>query len=417
MLPYSGAIYGFIFAKKLPGHPRKFVFSCLSGEYAGILHSMLMTKLYLSFPWLTFFFIVFCLMTLAQLFYYGWFFRRLAFFSPAPRDQSQQHPVSVIICARDEAARLITHLPGALVQSYPSTHEVIVVNHNSQDDTRFLLDEFKKTFKGLHIVNLEQEAIGIPGKKYPLSMGIKEAKYEIVLLTDADCVPASEFWMQKMQDGYHAGIEVVLGYSPYKKNSGLLNKIIRFDTFHTALQYLSYALAGLPYMGVGRNLSYKKDVFLRNKGFSAINHLPGGDDDLFINKVANRINTAIVIDPDSFTLSEPKKTFNEWFKQKSRHYSAAKYYKPLHKFLLGLYSCSHLLFYPLFIASLFFNWRLALPIFGIRLIVQGVIYYKAMQKLGEEDLFAWWWLLDIWMVAYYLIFASTLWKKPRPTWK
>src|ERR1700710_2222743 len=281
--------------------------------------------------WSEIWFTLFCLVCFIQLFYYGWFFMRLAFFRKPSKEKSQQHPVSVIICARDEAANLAENLPGSLVQTYPSTHEVIVVNHNSQDDTRFLLDEFKKTFKGLHIVNLEQEAIGIPGKKYPLSMGIKEAKYEIVLLTDADCVPATEFWMQKMQDGYHNGIEVVLGYSPYKKSPGFLNKIIRFDTFHTALQYLSYALAGMPYMGVGRNLSYKKDVFLRNKGFSAINHVPGGDDDLFINKVATKENTAIVIDPDTFTLSEPKKTFSEWFRQKTRHYTTSRYYKKQHK--------------------------------------------------------------------------------------
>ena len=376
-----------------------------------------MTKLYWSFPWLEIFFIVFCLITLVQLFYYGWFFRRLAWYSAPEKQTSQQHPVSVIICARDEAARLVTHLPGALVQTYPSTHEVIVVNHNSQDDTRFLLDEFKKTFKGLHIVNLEHEAIGIPGKKYPLSMGIKEARYEIVLLTDADCIPASEFWMQKMQDGYDKGIEVVLGYGAYKRAPGVLNKIIRFDTFHTALQYLSYALAGQPYMGVGRNLSYKKDVFLRNKGFSAINHVPGGDDDLFINKVATGQNTAIVIDKDTFTLSDPKKNFGEWFRQKARHYSTAKYYKPRHKFLLGLYSFSHILFYPLLIVSLFYDWRVALSLYGIRLIVQGIVFHKTMRRLGEEDLFPWWWLLDIWMFAYYLIFSSTIWKKPRQNWK
>jgi len=376
-----------------------------------------MTKLFWSIPWLELFFIVFCVITMVQLFYYGWFFRRLAFYTPLPKEHSQQHPVSVIICARDEAARLVTHLPGALVQRYPSTHEVIVVNHNSQDETRYLLDEFKKKFKGLHIVNLEHEAIGIPGKKYPLSMGIKEALYEIVLLTDADCVPATEFWISKMQDAYNDGIEVVLGYSPYKKSPGFLNKIIRFDTFHTALQYFSYALAGLPYMGVGRNLSYKKGLFFRNKGFSAINHVPGGDDDLFINKVATKTNTAIMLDPDTFTLSEPKKTFGEWFRQKSRHYTTAKYYKPLHKFLLGLYSTTHMLFYPLLIISLFFNYKAALIIFGVRLIVQAIVFNKSMQKLGEEDLFPLWWLLDIWMFFYYIIFASTLWKKPRAGWK
>ena len=376
-----------------------------------------MAKLFWSIPWLELLFIVFCVITMVQLFYYGWFFRRLAFYTPPPKEHSQQHPVSVIICARDEAARLVTHLPGALVQRYPSTHEVIVVNHNSQDETRYLLDEFKKKFKGLHIVNLEHEAIGIPGKKYPLSMGIKEALYEIVLLTDADCVPATEFWIQKMQDAYRDGTEVVLGYSPYKKSPGFLNKLIRFDTFHTALQYFSYALAGLPYMGVGRNLSYKKGIFLRNKGFSAINHLPGGDDDLFINKVATKTNTAIMLDPDTFTLSEPKKTFGEWFRQKSRHYTTAKYYKPMHKLLLGLYSVSHLLYYPLLVVSLFFSWKIALIIFGVRLIVQAFIYNRTMKKLGEDDLFPWWWLLDLWMFFYYIIFASTLWKKPRAGWK
>lgn len=375
-----------------------------------------MVKMYSNFPWKEFLFIVFCLITLIQLSYYGIFFRLLAFFKPADKEQSQQHPVSVIICARDEATKLVTHLTGVLVQTYPTTHEVIVVNHNSQDDTRYLLDEFKKTFKGLHIVNLEQEAIGIPGKKYPLSIGIKEAKYEIVLLTDADCVPASEFWIRKMQDGYQKGIEVVLGYSPLHKRPGILNKVIRFDCFHTGLQYLSYALAGLPYMGVGRNLSYKKEVFFRNKGFSKINHVPGGDDDLFINQVATKDNTAVMLDPETFTLSEPKKTFGEWLRQKARHYSTAKYYKPLHKFLLGGYSLTHFLFYPLFFFSLFFDWRAAFGVFFVRLIVQGFIYYKAMQKLQEEDLFPWWWLLDIWMFFYYFIFVSALWKKPRSGW-
>ncbi len=376
-----------------------------------------MDQLFAHLAWKEIVFSLFCLVCLVQLFYYAWFFQRLAFFRPRDKDKSQQHPVSVIICARDEAAKLAANLPGSLVQKYSSTHEVIVVNHHSQDDTRYLLDEFKKTFKGLHIVNLEYEAKGIQGKKYPLSMGIKEAKYEIVLLTDADCVPASEFWIQKMQDGYREGTQVVLGYSPYRKAPGLLNKLIRFETFHAALQYLSYALAGLPYMGVGRNLSYKKELFFRNKGFSSINHVPGGDDDLFINKVANGRNTQIVIDPETFTISEPKKTFAEWKKQKTRHYSTSKYYKTKHKTLLGLYASSQFLVYPLFLVCLILvDWRWALGVFGIRFLLQALVYYRSMRKLGEGDLFAWWWLLDLWMFLYYIIFARPLWKKPRSNW-
>jgi glycosyltransferase involved in cell wall biosynthesis len=376
-----------------------------------------MQHLYSDVTWHQILFGAFCLMALVQLFYYLSYFRLLAFYKPLVRQQSQQHPVSIIICARDDAAKLAMNLPGCLVQQYPSTHEVVVVNHNSQDDTRFLLDEFKKSYKGLHIVNLEHEAIGIPGKKYPLSMGIKEARHEIVLLTDADCVPASEFWVEKMQDGYTDGIKIVLGYGAYKKKPGSLNKIIRFETFHTALQYLSFALAKMPYMGVGRNLSYKKELFFNNKGFSAINHVAGGDDDLFINMVADENNTGVVIDPEAFTLSEPKKTFGEWVNQKNRHFTTSKYYRPKTKFLIGLYTSSHFLFYPLFVLSLIlFSWQLSLAVFGLRFLIQGLVFYKVMRKLKEQDLFVWWWLLDIWMFFYYIIFMPALWKRPRKTW-
>ncbi|NII23578.1 glycosyltransferase [Pseudoflavitalea sp. X16] len=367
--------------------------------------------------WWQVIFYVFCLVAFIQLLYYWIIFQRLAYFKPSEKIKSQQHPVSVIVCARDEAANLAKNLPGVLVQTYPTTHEVIVVNHNSQDETRYLLEEFKKTFKNLHIVNLEQEAKGIPGKKYPLSIGIKEAHHEILLLTDADCVPASESWMQKMQDAYGEGTEIVLGYGAYHKQPGVLNKLIRFETFHSALQYLSFALAGMPYMGVGRNLSYKKGLFFANKGFSSINHVLSGDDDLFINRVAKKDNTAIAIDQEAITLSAPKKTFGDWWRQKNRHFTTGKFYKPTHRFLLGLYSLTHFLFYPLLIVSaLFYDWRISLGIFLVRCLSQAIIYYKAMNKLHEKDLFAWWWLLDIWMFIYYCIFAPALWKKPRKNW-
>jgi glycosyltransferase involved in cell wall biosynthesis len=376
-----------------------------------------MELLKLEINWRLLVFYAFAGVTALQLFYYWWFFRRLAFYQPRQKTQSQTHPVSVIVCARDQAANLTDKLPGVLVQTYPTTHEVIVVNDNSVDETKYLLDELKKTFRHLQAVNLEYEAKLIQGKKYPLSIGIKEARHEVVLLTDADCVPASEFWMQKMQDGYDNGIEVVLGYGAYNKKPGILNKLIRFETFHSALQYLSYALAGVPYMGVGRNLSYTRNLFFRNKGFSAINRVPGGDDDLFINMVATARNTGVVIDPEAFTLSEPKKTWQEWMRQKSRHYSTGRFYKGKHRFLLGLYSLTHFLFYPLFVVALFvLGWQLAIALFLARFLSQAYIFYKGMEKLNEKDLWRWWWLLDIWMFWYYLIFAPAIWRKPRQNW-
>ena len=171
-------------------------------------------------------------------------------------------------------------------------------------------------------------------------------------------------------------------------------------------------------MGVGRNLSYKKQLFFKNKGFSSVNHLPGGDDDLFINQVASRSNTRIVIDPDSFTMSEPKKSFRDWFKQKTRHFSTAKFYRPKQKWLLGIYTLSQFLFYPVFVVSLIFAaWTWTLAVFGLRFLLQGIVYFKTMKRLNESDLFPFWWLLDIWMTIYFLIFAPSVWKKPRMEWR
>ena len=362
---------------------------------------------------------VFTAVVLIQLFYYLYFFKRVGDYQiPLKKEHTQQHPVTVIICARDEYENITHNLPGVLAQDYPTTHEVIVVNDNSVDETKYILAELQKTFRKLQVVDLAQEAKLITGKKYPLSIGIKEAKHEIVLLTDADCVPASEHWLQKMQSAFDNGVEVALGYGAYQKMPGFLNKAIRFETFHTALQYFGYALAGKPYMGVGRNLAYKKNLFFRNKGFSSINHIPSGDDDLFINMVATKDNTAVVIDPEAFTLSKPKETWKDWRRQKNRHYSTGKFYKSTHKFLLGLYTASFFLFYPLFICSvLLFDWRWSLIPFAVRLFTVGIIWNKAMKKLNESDLFPMFLFWDIWMFFYYIIFASAIWKKPHKSWK
>jgi glycosyltransferase involved in cell wall biosynthesis len=367
--------------------------------------------------WEAILFYVFCSATAVQLFYFIFFFGRVAFFKPKKKVRSQQHPVSVVICARDEDENLARNLPGVLVQQYPSTFEVVVVNDNSVDDSKYILQELKKTFKSLNVVELTQEAKLISGKKYPLSVGIREAEHEILLLTDADCVPASEYWIQKMQDGYDRDIEIVLGYGAYHKKKGLLNKLIRFETFHTALQYLSYALAGVPYMGVGRNLSYRKYLFIRHKGFSSMNHIPSGDDDLFVNKVASGKNTAVVLDPDAITRSIPKTTWKGWLRQKSRHYTTAKYYRPVHKFLLGLYFATQFIYYPLFTAIvLFYDWKFALAVFAPRLILQAIIFWKSMKKMDEKDLWPWFLLLDMWMFVYYIIFAPALWRRPKHEW-
>lgn len=362
-------------------------------------------------------FIVFAIIAGIQIFYYLRYFSLMTFYNKRPSGFHMESPVSVIICARDEADHIEQNLPGVLVQKYKSTHQVVVVNDNSMDDTKYFLEALYKDFKQLHIVELKQEAMHIPGKKFPLSMGIKSARYEIILLTDADCIPSSENWIQLMQDAFTPGIEIVLGYGAFKKKNGFLNGLVRFDAFHSALQYFSYALAGQPYMGVGRNLAYKKELFYKQKGFASHHHLAGGDDDLFINAAATSTNTTVVLDKDTFTLSTPPDNWREWIRQKRRHNSTGRYYKLKDRVKLGLYMLSHFLFYPLLIISFFsFNWQFVILVFSIRLIVQGIVFFRCMKKLNESDLFPYYLLWDFWMFFYYLIFISSLWKKPMKNW-
>lgn len=368
--------------------------------------------------WQLIIFIAFCVLSFIQLFYYLFFFSRLSFYKAKSSSTSQTHPVSVVICARDEARNISEHLPTVLEQDYPFTHEVLVVDDNSYDETKYILEDLKKTHKQLQVITLTQEAKVVPGKKFPLSIGIKSAKHEIVLLTDADCSPVSNKWIDSMQHVYDEKTEIVLGYGSFQKKSGMLNKLIRWETFHSALQYFSYALAGVPYMGVGRNLSYTKTIFFRNKGFASHNNIPGGDDDLFVNNAATKHNTRINIDKDSFTVSKPASTWAQWRIQKRRHYTTSKYYKKSHKFLLGLYSLSHFFYYPLFIAAcLWYNWQYALAIFGVRLLIQLFVYAKCLAKLNEKDLLPYFLFFDIWMFIYYLLFAPALLRKPTSTWK
>jgi len=295
--------------------------------------------------------------------------------------------VSVVICARNEYLHLKENLPLILEQDYPA-FEVLVVNHSSDDDTQYLLTSLAATYPNLKNITIQQDLNFFSGKKFPLSIGIKSARYDQVLLTDADCKPASRDWIRHMQSAFTPKIEVVLGYGSYSRSPGLLNRLIRFDTVHIAIQYLSYALAGIPYMGVGRNLSYLKQIFYRNNGFISHYHIRSGDDDLFINRVARRSNTAIMVHPDSYTLSDPKQTTGQWITQKKRHLSTSNLYKFSHKLLLGMYAFSLVAFYLLFILMLSLNWS-AVPVLGlffIRLVSQYVVFAGCMKKLNEKDL-------------------------------
>jgi glycosyltransferase involved in cell wall biosynthesis len=335
-------------------------------------------------------FVLFSVGFLIQMFFYLFYFTRLAFYKNSA-NENYTPPVTIIICAKNEEDNIQKHLPLIMGQDYPE-YEVIVVNDFSTDDTEYILEEYQKKHSNFRAITIKQEGSHAIGKKYPLTLGIKGAKYEIVLLTDADCYPKGKNWIRTMVRQYHnPEKEIVLGYGAYEKRKGLLNRIIRFDTFQIALQYFSYSLAGAPYMGVGRNLSYKTPLFFRNKGFASHTHIPSGDDDLFVQKVANGKNVAIEVVAEGHTVSVVKKRFINWAIQKKRHMTTGKVYKDGVKVKLALFPMSYVLFMGIFITLIILKYAMyvVLSLFFIKFVLQMTIFRKAMVKLEEKDL----WLL------------------------
>lgn len=325
-----------------------------------------------------------------QLFYYLFFYLRvaLAHRSTEIQQDADLPPVSIVICARDEELNLKAFLPSVLEQDYPN-YEVVVVNDCSTDDTDVLLDLFSRKYQHLRFTTIKQDYKFSHGKKLALTIGIKAAKHEWLLLTDADCKPASNLWLATMASRFNADTEVVLGYGGYFPKKGILNKLIRFDSFFIALQYLGFAMAGKPFMGVGRNLAYRKELFFRNKGFASHAHIFSGDDDLFIHEVANKKNTKVEFRHQSHTLSNPKETFKAWFQQKKRHFTTGPHYRGSIKLALALEPLSRLFFWSLAIFLLTFPnllW-IVLATIGFRLLVNGVIIKIAMNRLNERKIF------------------------------
>lgn len=335
-----------------------------------------------------------------QLYFILFVYSKLAFYRHKSRRQQASPPLSVIICARNEEENLRRYLPAILNQQYPE-FEIILVNDFSEDETKWLLRDFAAQYPKLKVVEIAEHVRLKHGKKFAVTLGIKAARYEHLIFTDADCVPQSDQWLRHMADAFSGGEEIVLGYSPYTKKPGVLNALIRFETFHTAISYLSYALKGNAYMGVGRNMGYTKSLFFRGKGFAAHMHIPSGDDDLFVNQNASPHNTVICIEPEAHVWSEPKTTWSTYARQKTRHAGASKAYRPKHRRMLGTQLVSALLFYGWLIpmAVLFpHHWYVPLGLYLVRLLAQIVVYRAAMRKLQIKGLI---WFLPVLDVAFY----------------
>jgi glycosyltransferase involved in cell wall biosynthesis len=369
--------------------------------------------------WVLFIFLVLVLTTLVQAVYYLSIFSRLSFYKPKNiNNTGTLEPVTVIIAARNEYGNLEKNLKFILEQDYPN-FEVIVVNDCSWDDSQKLLEYYQEQYFHLKICEIKEQEKYPTGKKFALTLGIKAAQNSHLFFTDADCVPASNQWLRLMQSQFTPNKEIVLGYSPYKKYNTFLNLFIRYESCFTAMAYFSAAIGNNAFMGVGRNLAYTRELFFKHKGYAKHQHILSGDDDLQVNQTATANNVSIQLDPQSFMLTEPKKNYEEWQRQKTRHNSTGKYYKLKHQLLLGAYYLSQLLFYSCLILLIvfLFNWQVLLGIYLFRFLVQNVIMYGVLKKLQGLQLMWFLFILDFFYLIYIYIFGTVgLFTKQKKIW-
>ncbi|GGG41638.1 glycosyltransferase [Bizionia arctica] len=361
---------------------------------------------------------IFVVAVVIQIIYFFILFGKFAFLKEQ-KQSPQNLPISVIICAKNEAKNLKKFLPSVLEQDYPN-FQIVLINDASYDDTFEVMEEFANIHDNIKLVNVVNTEAFWANKKYALTLGIKAAKYNHLLFTDADCKPLSKNWITEMSSCFSDTKSIVLGYGSYTKiKNSFLNKLIRFETLLTAIQYFSFAKLGMPYMGVGRNLAYKREDFFNANGFMSHMYIRSGDDDLFINQIATAQNTEICFSEESFTESTPKTTYKDWIIQKRRHITTAKHYKTKHKILLALFYISQLVFWTLAIVLLIplFHWQIVLILIFLRNLAQFIVYNKAAKKLNEGDLLIYIPLLELFLIGFQLsIFINNLISKPKH-WK
>lgn len=359
------------------------------------------------------------------------------------QDMLQEHnvsivdhvPLSVLVCAKNEAENLRNFLPLILAQDYENADwELVVVNDGATDDSLIVLNELAEKYSRIKILNIDATVPKtLPGKKYALLEGLKVCKYEVVLLTDADCYPATKHWIRSMVDTYcqkkqnatSAHGIFVLGYGDYKRQAGLLNWFVRWETLHTFMQYASWAYIGKPYMGVGRNLLYEKspvlNLFHNHKFLDLFSRTASGDDDLIVAALANKENVAVAFHPHTHTVSIAPSDWQTWWRQKTRHVSSGKHYAAIVKNGLGAYALSGFLFW-IISGLVLVSSSVQIQLLTLILIVLKILLYtfnfNRWNKVLSTNFIAFGYIFGewLWLIYNFAISPFIFWKN-KQQWK
>ena len=336
----------------------------------------------------------------------------------AASSQGGAPKVSVVMVTHNEAAYLKEGMPYLLEQDYPN-YEVVVVDYMSQDDTKFVLKVCAENYPNLKPVHFGQDVNMFQGKKYPLSIGIKSATGDIILLTEADSMPRNFSWVSAMARHYTTGrTQIVLGYAGVQQGKGLLNALQQYDNLDDMLSCLGFQMLGMPYSGTGRNLSYRRDFFFQRGSFVSHYVVPEGADDLFVNQNADGSNTAACLDPDGFVQTEAARTLRQWRLRRKARRVTRKYYPLRQRLLLALRPAAVALLYVAgaMLVARGLPWQYAALAWLLLMAWQVTALAQATRRFGVRGLHFFAPLLEIYFMlanTFLRIFALHNIKTPR----
>ncbi|MBQ8241773.1 MAG: glycosyltransferase [Bacteroides sp.] len=331
-------------------------------------------------------------------------YRNLYLHSRKEKQETDTPPLSVILVAKDAASDLQKNLPAILEQDYPDFEVIVIYDQSSDDDCEDVLKLLEDKYPHLHHSFIPDSARYISHKKLGITMGIKASHHEWLVFTEPNCRPSSNQWLRKMARNFTNGTDIVLGYSNYEKTKGWFNRKVTFDTLLNAMRYLGKAVDGHPYTGCGRNLAYRKSLYYEQKGFTSHLNLQRGEDDLFINQVANRKNTRVEASPESIVRITAPHYQKDWHEDKVSYHLTSRLYKGFSRYLMGFETCTRLLFLLMVIVCIVYgiltqSWIVlgtAIMLWLLRYLMQVMVFRKTSIALGERKFYSTLLMLD-WM--------------------
>lgn len=337
-------------------------------------------------------FILFVVIAVVQLIYYFIVYGKFAFHRKKNALSLREIPLSVVIVVRDNASQVLQTLPKFLEQQYPN-YEIVIVNDRSPDEQSvFAIKEYQKRFSNVKFIDLRDAVSTSRGRKMAVSMGIKCSSYGNIVITDPDCLPASEHWLSNLSQNIQGQKKIVLGYSTYIKRRTPYNAFLHFDKLVGAVQYFSLALYNSTYRGDFSNIVFMRNLFYQQKGFTSFNHLQWGEEDIFIHNVATPTNTAIEYNPDSAIISQNVPSYGYWRLHKISLFFTRKFNSLKNRAILSSYNITNLLFYIFLVFAILMN--ITNPIFlyttigiaVVRIASMYVVFGISAKKLNEKQI-------------------------------